>query len=72
MDCLINQEQLTEEVEFLRKNLSLQKRYATLLQDLDKSTSMLGKLLRFLTASNNLSRVFCSVVDCLLSQKQDF
>ena len=47
MDCLINQEQLTEEVEFLRKNLSLQKRYATLLQDLDKSTSMLGKLLRF-------------------------
>ena len=47
VDCLINQEQLTEEVEFLRKNLKLQKHYATLLQDLDKSTSMLGKILRF-------------------------
>ena len=45
VDCLINREQLTEEVDFLRKNLRLQKHYATLLQDLDKSTSMLGKIL---------------------------
>ena len=58
VDCLINQEQLIEEVEFLRKNLRLQKHYATLLQDLDKSTTMLGKIV-VLTASNNSFRVFC-------------
>ena len=45
MDCLINKEQLTEEVDFLRTNLRLQKHYATLLQDLDKSTSILGRIL---------------------------
>ena len=42
MECLIDTKQLEEEVEFLRKNLKLQKHYAELLNDLDKSISMLG------------------------------